>query len=94
MTQGVVDPFEAVQVYKQNRDRLRSFHGILQDIFKLLLEQQAVAETGERVVIGKMQRSRIRFLANRHFRSQLLVQSQQKRGAIGNIFFQAAIRPG
>src|SRR5262249_56364745 len=48
---------ERVEIQEYDRKGMRSYRYFLQGFFELFLEQQAVAETGQRVVISKVLRA-------------------------------------
>src|ERR1700712_1740823 len=92
MTEGVVDAFETVQVDKQDCYRIWNFTNVRKSPFKLVLKQEAITETGERIVVSKIKRSCIGLFANRHFAFQLLVKAHEKRGTIDNVLFKIIVR--
>jgi hypothetical protein len=54
MAEGVIDALETVEVDKQDRYGIWSFTNVRKSPFKLVLEKEAITETGERVVVGKI----------------------------------------
>src|ERR1700688_314465 len=93
MAQSVVDCLEAVEIQKQDCYRMRRYRNIFERFFKLLLKQETITKSGQRVVKGEVMRLRLQLLAISNLGLEPLVGINQATGPLFHPAFQILISP-